>query len=628
MSWLGKFSPPPDRTVSQWADECGYLVTGTGRSRRWQTREPQRAILDAFDHPDIHEINVIKSSRFGWTSILMQAMGFFIDQDPSKILMVQPRGKDMEEWSKEQVQPTIDVNPNLSALVVKQRHGTSGNVIDHKEFPGGPLRLRASNSPDGFRRYDVRVAMNDEVDAYPRSAGKEGDVIGLIYSRAQDAWNYVIANGSTPTEEDISLITRMVGAASAGYPFLPCPHCGEYHIRRFKFPDDDLEPIILRDAEQPVSVLTWEDGKPSTACYVCRACGGEITQRHHNDMLDRCIWIGEHWEYRDRKFTILPGFDGRIGFAGIWAGYVISPNTTPQRIVSRYERDKAAPETFKTFHNTVLGLAWKEPGEQLRSDTLYNRREQFAAEVPAGAVYLTMGIDVQGNRWEFEVVGWGPGEESWSVDYQIVAGDPSQDDEWWQLLRPYLLDSYKHESGVDLPISAIGIDHGFLGKRVESFVRRLNMRNVFAFKGVGSEGVPFVENAQARLRRLRKQKSSRYRPELIGDYEAKQTVLKRLRVDVPGPGYCHIPEERGRDWCDQITAEKLVTKYRHGRPYREWIMLQPRNEALDCRKMAYAAMLLVSPDLTVTIQPKTQEAKKEQVVIPQRRVNFVNSWKR
>lgn len=523
------------------------------------------------------------------------------------MLMVQPRNKDMEEWSKEQIQPTIDGNPILAALVAPQKTGSSGNVIDNKEYPGGPLRLRASNSPDGFRRYSARVAMNDEVDAYPLVAGKEGDVIGLIYSRVQDAWNYIVANGSTPTEADISRIDKLANASSLGYPFLTCPHCGEPHIRLFESEDG---PIELRGVEQPISHLVWDPGSPETARYVCPACGVEITQRHHIDMLSKCFWIGENWEYRNREYTFLPGFDGRIAFS-TWAGYVVSPNTTPAKLVARYERDKGNPETLKTFVNTVKGRAWAEPGEELRADDLYKRREEYPAEVPAGAVYLSAGVDVQGNRWEMEVVGWGPGEESWSVDYQIIPGDPSQDDDWWELFRPYLMDTYRHESGVDMPIIAIGIDHGFLGKRVESFIKRFNKPDCWAFKGMSSEGRPLIESGNQRKKRLRMKRSNKFRPELIGDHEAKLTTIKRLKTDLGKPGHCHFPIDRDRSWFDQVTAEKLVTRYKGGRAYREWILLQERNEALDCRKMAYAAMLIAAPDLSKTVKPKDAQPKSD-----------------
>jgi phage terminase large subunit GpA-like protein len=453
---------------------------------KWRTREPQRAILDAFDNDRIEDITVLKSSRFGWTSILMCAMDYFITHDPSPIVMVQPRVTDMEEWSKDQVQATIDASPAMSALVAKQRAGSSGNTVDHKDYPGGPLRLRASNSPDGFRRWSARIGMCDEIDGYPLSAGREGDVLSLLWTRLQDSWNRVLATGSTPTEADISAVWRRFKISSRGYPFLVCPHCGESHIRLFRVPK---EPIVIRGVDAPISFLNWEAGKPHTAHYVCPANGCVITQKHHNLMLDSCYWVGEDWEYKNRKFEFLDSFDGRIGFY-TWAGYIISPNTTPSKLADRWEKDSGNIESKKVFVNTVEGRPWEDEGESLNSSVLVRRKEEFKAEVPAGACYLSAGVDVQGNpaRWEIEVVAWGDDEENWSVDYQIIFGDTSMDAEWDEVLKPFLTNKYVHESGLELPISAVGIDHGFESKRVETFIHKLNRVGVYAFKGMPGEG--------------------------------------------------------------------------------------------------------------------------------------------
>ena len=598
---MGVLEPPREMTASQFADEECYLITASGRSVKWETREPQRAVLDAFSEPEIEEINLLKSSRFGWSSILMMAMAYYIKHDPSPILMVQPRNKDAEEWSKEQVQTTIDANPVLAKLVSSAKQGSSGNTIDLKVYPGGPLRMRASNSPDGFRRYTARVAMCDEIDGYPATTGVDGNVMGLIASRVQDHWNSLIANGSTPTEKDISLIVKLFEESSVGYPFLVCPHCGGEHVRQFHEPNHE---IILRGEPIPISWVSWQKGKPATATYVCPSCGCAIEQEHHDSMMRECFWRGEHWEYIDRKYKFLPGFEGRVGFS-TWAGYVVSPNTSPPKLASRFIRDRANPETHKTFVNTVLGQAWVEPGEELRYQDLYNRREEYAAEVPQDVRCLTAGVDTQGNRWEMEVVGWGANrEESWSIAYEIIPGDPSQDEDWMEQLLPYLEDSWMHESGVKMRLSAIGIDHGFMSKRVETFLKRLGNRHAFGFKGVPGEGKPFIEMEHNRRKRLRRQKLTKYRPELLGDFEAKLTVMKRLKVTAPGPGFCHFPDTYGEDYFQQLTAEKLVSRYVHGRASREWILLQKRNEALDCRKMAMAAFLLANPDVSREIAPK------------------------
>lgn len=217
---------------------------------------------------------------------------------------------------------------------------------------------------------------------------------------------------------------------------------------------------------------------------------------------------------------------------------------------------------------------------------------------------LFAGIDVQSNRWEMEVLGIGMNEETWSIAYEIIPGDPSQDDEWWASVRPYLDDVYMHESGVEIPILGVGIDHGFMSKRVETFLRRYGSRTAFGFKGVPGEGKPFIEHEQNRRKRLRRQKQTKYRPEMLGDFEAKTTIMRRLRETKPGPGYCHFPDSYGEDYFRQLTAEKLVTRYRHGRASREFILLQRRNEALDCRKLALAAYYLADPDMSVEVAPK------------------------
>jgi phage terminase large subunit GpA-like protein len=583
--------PPEEMTVSEWADRYGVVVTGTGRTQKWKTREPQRAILDAFDNDQIHEISCYKSSRFGWTSILSMAMGYFIHQDPSPIVIVQPRDKDVQEWSKETVQPVIDQIPELSNLVVKRKPGVAGNSNDYKEYPGGPLRLRASNSPDGFRRYSARVAMLDEVDGYPLNVGVDGDLVSLIYSRVQDAWNMVIALGSTPTEADISRIKRAVDESSLGYPFLTCPHCGDHHIRKFSIPK---KPITIRGVEQPISHIVYSNNDPSTAVYVCPACGSEITHKYHNAMLAGCFWIGEHWEYVDREYKFLPGFAGKIGFHP-WAGYVISPNTTPQKLVERFLSDKKRPETLKAFVNTVLAEVWEEKGESLDPDELIKRCEKYDAEVPKGVLFLSIGVDVQGDRLELEVVGWGVGEESWSIDYVILSGDPLGDDVWGDLTDE-INRKYKNAEGIEFSVEAVGIDHGHYSQRVNAYVSKQRKAYIFACKGVGGER-QIIETTAQRKRRLSKARKTKAKPEIVGVDQAKKTLYHRLQMvrDV-GPGYCHFPEGRDLEYFSQLAAEKRRVVYHHGKARYEWDQIRARNEALDCRNYAYASMLIVNPD--------------------------------
>ena len=80
----------------------------------------------------------------------------------------------------------------------------------------------------------------------------------------------------------------------------------------------------------------------------------------------------------------------------------------------------------------------------------------------------------------------------------------------------------------------------------------------------------------------------------IGVNTAKELVFGRLRIQEPGPGYCHFPADYEDEYFKQLTAEKCVTKFHKGFPRREWIKTRPRNDALDCRVYNMAAYAILN----------------------------------
>ncbi len=528
----------------------------------------------------------MKSKRIGWTKILGHVLGYHIHQDPASVLIVQPTIEDAEGYSKEEVQPTIEETPVLRERVADAKSRTAGNTMKKKTYPGGMLHLVGANSPTGFRRITVRVVLFDEVDGYPQAAGVEGDQIKLGMGRSETFWNRKHGIGSTPTLKDFSRIERHYNASSRGLPFLQCPHCGEWHVRKFRQP---AEPIVLQGEAVAVSYLHWEDGAPDFAAWVCPDCGGLISHRHHRSMINGLRWKGEHWEWADGRFTFLPGFTGKIGFH-IWAGYSFSPNATPRHLVREFLEAKDSQELLIVFVNTVLGETWEDPGEKLSEKALVSRAEQPSDCVPMGAEVLTLGADLQADRIEYEITGWNRTEESWSVEYGILYGDPALDDVWTQL-ENVLTARYVHESGAELAIASACIDSGYMAERVYAFCARVRTP-CYPVKGMPGFGRPIVETGRQRIKRLRKRRIQGVKPELIGVDEAKTVIHRRLQLTRPGPGYCHFPNDRDEEYFAQLTSEKLITRYTKGRPERFWVPIRTRNEALDCRVYDYAALLL------------------------------------
>jgi phage terminase large subunit GpA-like protein len=104
-----------------------------------------------------------------------------------------------------------------------------------------------------------------------------------------------------------------------------------------------------------------------------------------------------------------------------------------------YEQAKKTPDLMKGFVNTVLGLPFEEEAEAPEWQRLYERREDYRIGiVPEPGLFLTAGVDVQKDRIEVEVVAWGRGKESWSVDYRVIQRDPARAESgrsWMQCSR-------------------------------------------------------------------------------------------------------------------------------------------------------------------------------------------------
>ncbi|KHF27308.1 Phage terminase large subunit (GpA) [Anoxybacillus sp. BCO1] len=135
-------------------------------------------------------------------------------------------------------------------------------------------------------------------------------------------------------------------------------------------------------------------------------------------------------------------------------------------------------------------------------------------------------------------------------------------------------------------------------------------RRIFAIKGQGGEGIPIVSRATRTNRR-------RVPLFTIGVDAGKELILSRLKVQFPGEaGYCHFPiePEKGYDqrYFDGLTSEKRVIRYYKGRPKLEWLKRPgTRNEPLDCRNYATAALEILNPNLEMLAQQKKGDYFKQ-----------------
>jgi phage terminase large subunit GpA-like protein len=571
-----RLTPPPRLKVSDWADCYRKLSSeSSAEPGSWNTaRAPyQRAIMDAVNDPAIETVVVMSSAQVGKTEIINNIVGYYIHQDPAPMLVVQPTEKMAESWSTDRLSPMLRDSEVFKDLIKDPRSRDAGNKVLYKKFPGGHITMAGSNSPSSLASRPVRLVLCDEVDRYPASAGSEGDPVNLAKKRATTFWNRKIVLTSTPTIKDLSRIEAAYLQSDQRRYYVSCPSCSEYQTLKW-------------------SGVKWPEGEPEKAHYVCGVNGCVLQESDKPKMLE-----GGQWR--------LEGEAGNI--AGFHLNELYSPWVSWPKMATEFLRAKLMPETLKTWINTSLGETWEEGSDTVDETSLLSRKENWGNKAPSGVVIITAGVDVQDDRLEIEIVGWGIREESWSLGYRVIHGDPAQN-EVWDDLDNILEQPIKHESGILLRIACACIDSGgHHTQSVYAYCKKRQLRRIFAVKGSSIAGKAMVSRPSI---------ANRMRVKLfsIGTDTAKELIYSRLKITEPGAGYCHFPVHYDETYFKQLTAEKVVTRYNKGFPVRKWEKPQGRrNEALDCRVYALAALHIINPNLELLAVKMQEEAEAKEV---------------
>jgi phage terminase large subunit GpA-like protein len=187
-----------------------------------------------------------------------------------------------------------------------------------------------------------------------------------------------------------------------------------------------------------------------------------------------------------------------------------------------------------------------------------------------------------------EIVGWGRDEESWSLAYIVLAGDPAQED-LWDAFDQVLSLKFDHPCGRELAIAVACVDSGFHQGIVQTFCgerqRRAAMPRMYPIKGAAGQRPIWP--------RMHGQSADRRPLWMVGVDAAKEALYARLKIRETGPGFCQFPitDQYDLGYFEQLTAETCRVRYSKGFAHREWTKKAgTRNEALDARNYAYAAL--------------------------------------
>lgn len=587
QSLFAALQPRPRIAVSEWADRNRVVAAGTSpEPDRWRTsRVPYlREIMDAVSDPSVERVVVQAGSQLGKSELLLNVIGYFADADPSPILFVQPTEIASRSFMKERIEPTFRSTPALAGKLAEGLRD-KGNTILLKTFPGGYLACAWATSAVSLASRPIRVVLLDEVDRYADSIGRDGDPIAQAIQRTANFHNRKIVAVSTPTIDGFSPIARLLEDTDQRRYHVPCPRCGVYQVLEWSG-------VVYKTAAGDVDL--------GDVHYRCGHCEGRIEERDRPSMLAQGEWKPDEPGRAHRGYQI----------SALYSPWVRWRDLATEWIKATTERDRRG---LQEFVNLRLGEAWTEGGEEVNAELLEQNREDYVGEVPPGVLLLTAGVDVQDNRLEVEVVGWGAGKESWGIAYRVLPGDTSTPGPWQQL------DALLAISWGGMALWCACVDSG--GHRtseVYEFCRARLARNVFAVKGRAGAGLPIAGKPTT---------SNQMRIPLypVGVDTAKEALFSRLSLRTPGPGYCHFPRDlvTGYDsgYFKGLCSERRKLKVRAGRRMHEWIQVRPRNEPLDCRVYATAAREILTVDeLALAAARAAADAPKQPTPPPRRRV--------
>lgn len=296
------------------------------------------------------------------------------------------------------------------------------------------------------------------------------------------------------------------------------------------------------------------------------------------------------------------------GTAGFWGWQAMSPFSPAADIANDWLGALGSTVALQSAKNETLGLPWADSGDAPDWKRLFDRRDDsyVIGTVPDGVLFLTAGADVQTDRIEVQVIGWGRGRRSWLVDYIVLNGDTSRHEVWSDLTK-ILGTLYQHPRGVDIAIRKIAVDSGYATQQVYEWARLHRFGPVAVVKGgADTQSAPVAAPSPVDITHHGKKIASGVKVQLLNTGHFKAELYGILRLDTPnferGEDYpdgwftiCALSDTE--EYCRQITGEQLITK-KDNRGYvkRQWEKVRARNEALDTWVYARAAAYILGID--------------------------------
>lgn len=552
-----------------------------------------RGPMDALDDSGTWKVVCMKCSQWAWTSgVVIGYLMKRIKVEPCNASIMFSKERDFDGFIDEKLGPAVLNTEQVRGLVDVSTTRKAGNKKDFRKFPGGFVKLVTSNSPSSGKSSTIELAIVEEPDDANTNVKGQGDSIKNFENRTKQVDDRKVIYGGTPTTDGVSAIQDAYEESDKRKLFVPCHDCGQSHVLSWDNVHWDKDSDIVHEV--------YGRARPETAWYSCPHCGS--------------IWDDDQRFENVKASVTTPGagwiataeFRGIAGFGYVSELYMGNHNSRLEHQVERRlealrKKEQGEIDDWVSFVNNCMGLPFKYENDNADAETLEARAEDYPEKlVPDGGLIITIGIDVQDDRFAVGVRAWGVGEESWLVYWGELFGNAVTDlsDHVWIELEQICFGTFKHVGGFDLFASAISIDSsdGGTNDMVYSWVRRMNKKytrvQVMAIKGSSdlTDKEIFTTPGKS-IDQKTPTKASRYglKVFIVGTQKSKDLFYRRLQLTGNGPGRIHFYRSVRNDYFKQLCSEIKAPSNKNRRRMVWQKLSGARREAPDTERYALHA---------------------------------------
>jgi phage terminase large subunit GpA-like protein len=534
-------------------------------------------------------VTLKKSAQIGGTILANVFLLGTQGMDPCDFMFIHPTDDNAVRWSKLKLKPMLRSTGSIAKLFPERSRDGGDSILFNERADGrGSILISGANSPASLSQVSMSKQVQDDLAKW--GPNEAGDPEQQADSRSRAHEFAKIFKISTPLVMPGCKISKNYEHGSQEEFHVPCPHCDHMHA-----------------LEWGNMLAGLDEDHPERACFTCPDCGTEINEHHRRDMVRRGAWVAKNPNAlrQHRSFYL-------------WSAY--APLQSWARIAEEWFKAKGDPASERVFLNDTVGLAYEEKGEAPPWEELKKRSDESElprGRIPIWGVVLTIGVDCQKDRVEWQLIAWGRDNRRHVVDVGVITGHISEV-ETRKGLDSLVAGNWKHAAGKLLQVDMTAIDGNAWTEDVWDWVKKHPASKVIMVRGVGSESAPLL--ARVKRERDRKGKLIAYSRRF---YNFATSVLKMAlyrnvgKVDPMERGYVGFPRGLEDEYFRQMTAEhRKAVKRRDGFTDYKWVKDDNQaNEALDTMLQAEAAAIRLN--VRILTEKQWDQLEKDRATPPE-----------